>query len=122
MTKTKSLDPNILSQFTESEHWYRHGLVSSITFADGAKYVADAAGAYWLLDEIALAQRSVNKVAAEEFQVWKLTVNADDSATLVCEDGNDNVVFTKAIPFTDFPKEGVTLRFANNVIYLPSEH
>jgi hypothetical protein len=32
------------------------------------------------------------------------------------------VVFTKAIQFTDFPPEGITLWFENNVIYLPSEH
>jgi hypothetical protein len=63
MTKAKTLDPNILSQFSGSEHWYRHGLVPSITFTDGAKYVADEAGAYWLLDEIALAQRYEKKVA-----------------------------------------------------------
>jgi hypothetical protein len=44
----KSLDPEIMGRFTGSEHWYRHGLVPNITFADGAKYVADAAGAYWL--------------------------------------------------------------------------
>ena len=94
---TKSLDPNILSQFTGSEHWYRHGLVRSILFTDGAKYVADAAGAYWLLDEIALAQCFVKAVAAEEFQVWKLTVKPDNAATLTCEDGNTNVGFTKAI-------------------------
>ena len=119
---TRALDPHIMSQFTGSEHWYRHGLVPSITFTDGAKYVADAAGAYWLLDEIALAQRFDTKVAAEEFQVWKLTVNADSTATLVCEDGNHNVVCTKQIPFTDFPPEGVSLWFENNVIYLPSEH
>jgi len=122
MTKEKSLNPEIMGQFNGSEHWYRHGLVPTITFTDGAKYVADAAGAYWLLDEIALAQRFDPKVAAEEFQVWKLSVNDNDSATLVCEDGNYNVVSTKAIPFTDFPHEGVTLWFADNVIYLPSEH
>ena len=116
-----SLDPAELSRFTGSEHWYRHGLVRGIVFTDGAKYIADQAGAYWLLDEIALAQRFDTKVAAEEFQVWTLAVNADRTATLVCEDGNDNVVCTKPIPFTDFPGEGVTLWF-NNVIYLPSEH
>jgi hypothetical protein len=119
---TKLLDPDIMSQFTGSQHWYRHGLVASITFTDGAKYVADSAGAYWLLDEIALAQRHVKEIAAEEFQVWKLAVNSDRSATLICEDGNDNTVYSKAIAFTDFPLEGVTLWFANNVIYLPSEH
>ena len=89
---------------------------------DGAKYVADTAGAYWLLDEIALAQRYEKKVAGARFQVWKLAVNSDSTATLSCEDGNCNTVYSKAIEFTDFPKEGVTLWFANNVIYLPSEH
>lgn len=118
----RSLDAEVLSQFTGTEHWYRFGIVPDITCTDGAKYVADTAGAYWLLDEIALSQRFDEAVAAEEFQVWKLAVKDDDSATLVCEDGNDNVVFTKAIQFTDFPKEGVTLWFENNVIYLPSEH
>jgi hypothetical protein len=122
MRQEKSLDPEIMSQFNGSEHWYRHGLVPTITFTGGVKYVADTAGAYWLLDEIALAQRRNFKVAREEFQVWKLTVKDDDSASLVCEDGNCNVVLTKPIPFTDFPKEGVTLWFANNTIYLPSEH
>jgi hypothetical protein len=122
MRNDKSLDPDIMSQFTGSEHWYRFGLDPRITCTDGAKYVADTAGAYWLLEEIALAQRFEKSVATEGFQVWKLEVKEDDSATLICEDGNDNVVFTKAIPFTDFPEEGVTLWFANDVIYLPSEH
>ena len=40
---------------------------------------------------------------------------------LTVEDGNDNTVFSKAIPFTDFPPEGITLWFENNTIYLPSE-
>jgi Family of unknown function (DUF6876) len=118
MTKTR--DPNILSQFTGSEHWYRHGRVPSITFSDGAKHVADTAGPYWLLDEIALTQRYAQAVAVGEFQVWKLTVNADSSARLVCEDGNCKTVYTKAIPFTDFPAEGITLWFADDVIYCPA--
>jgi hypothetical protein len=121
MRNEKSLDPDVMNQFTGSEHWYRFGIVPDITCTDGAKYVADTAGAYWLLDEIAIAQRFEKSVAAEEFQVWKLNVKDDNSATLTCEDGNDNVVFSKPIPFTDFPKEGVTLWFENKVIYLPSE-
>ena len=61
-------------------------------------------------------------VAGEEFQVWKLTVNPDRTAKLVCEDGNDNTVFEKAIPYTDFPAGGIELWFENSTIYLPSEH
>jgi hypothetical protein len=110
-----------LSKFTGSEHWYRHGLVRQVLYTDGAKYVADEGGAYWLLDEIALAQRYEEAVAAQEFQVWTLRVNADRTARLTCED-NDNTVFEKAIAFTDFPAEAVTLWFANHTIYLPSEH
>ena len=57
MTKEHKLTEADLRNFTGSEHWYRHGLVRTILFTDGAKYVADQGGAYWLLDEIALAQR-----------------------------------------------------------------
>jgi len=63
-----------LAHFTGSENWYRHGLNRDVLFTGGAKYVADQGGAYWLLDEIALAQRGEKAVAAEEFQVWTLTV------------------------------------------------
>ena len=111
-----------LAQFTGSENWYRHGLARNILFTDGAKYVADQGGAYWLLDEIALAQRGQRRVAAEEFQVWTLRVKPDKTATLTCEDGNGHAVFEKAIPFTDFPVEAIELWFTNNTIYLPSEH
>ena len=119
---TKKLDPAVLAQFTGTEHWYRHGLVRDILFTDGAKYVADAGGAYWLIDEIAIAQRFEKAVRAEEFQVWKLTVNSDSTAKLVCEDGNDHTVFEKPIPYTDFPAEDTELWFENSTIYLPSEH
>jgi prepilin-type processing-associated H-X9-DG protein len=121
--KTRLLSNDyLLRNVFGSENWYRHGLNRNVLFTDGAKHVADTAGAYWLLDEIALAQRYEKSVAAEEFQVWELKVNPDNTATLVCEDGNDNVVFTKLIEFTDFPTEGIALWFANNTIYLPSEH
>ena len=36
--------------------------------------------------------------------------------------GNDNIVFTKKIEYTDFPLDEIPLYFANNVILLPSEY
>ena len=119
---TNTLDKAILRQFTGTEKWYRHGLARKVLFTDGAKYVADEAGAYWLLDEIAFSQ-SLKRVAAEEFQLWKLKVNLNDhTARLVCEDGNGNAVLRKRIPYTDFPLEEIELYFTNNVILLPSEN
>jgi hypothetical protein len=120
MTKTLNLDD--LRQFTGTEQWYRHGLARDILFTDGAKYVADLAGAYWLLDEIALAQSDLPPGAMEEFQVWTLRVASRRIATLTCEDGNGRTVFTKSIQYTDFPLPEIVLWFANNVILLPSEY
>jgi hypothetical protein len=111
-----------LAQFTGTERWYRHVLNGEVHFTDGAKHVADRAGAYWLLDEIALIQLYDKRVGAERFQVWKLNVNTDMTADLTCEDGNDNVVYIKKIPFTDFPLEGITFWFTDNTILLPSEY
>lgn len=117
----KTLNEGDLAQFIGSENWYRHALVRSITYTDGARYVADYGGAYWLLDEIALAQKFSSAVRAEPFQVWTLTVSACEGH-LSCDDGNGNVVYTKPIPFTDFPLPEIKLYFTDDVILLPSEY
>jgi hypothetical protein len=86
MTKS-TLTKDALCQFTGSEHWYRHPLArNTVTYTDGAQYVAEHAGAYWLLDIIAIAQRHEKAVSAEPFQVWKLTVDGKQSGTVTCED------------------------------------
>jgi hypothetical protein len=92
---TKTLNTAELAQFTGTENWYRHGINRAVLFTDGAKYVADQAGAYWQLDEIAIIQPYNAAVAAEEFQVWKLAVNADQTAELTYDDGNGRVIFSK---------------------------
>jgi hypothetical protein len=119
---TKTLNKSDLVQFTGSESWYRHGINRAVLFTDGAKYVADQAGAYWLLDEIATFQPHHARLKAEEFQVWKLEVNADQTGVLTCDDGNGRVIFSKELEYTDFPPDGVTLYFTNNTILLPSEY
>lgn len=122
MTSKAEFDPAILPQFTGTEHWYRHSLVPTVMFTDGAKYVADTAGAYWLLDEIALAQRYDQAVTSEEFQLWELKVARDATATLTCDDGNGHVVYSKKLEFTDFPAPGIKLYHCNGKIFLPSEY
>jgi hypothetical protein len=120
---TKTLSKSDLAQFTGSETWYRHGINRNVLYTDGAQHVAEHGGAYWLLDEIATIIQPYNKaVAAEEFQVWKLSVRPDRTATLTCDDGNGNILFTKEIEHTDFPLDEIKLYFANNVIHLPSEY
>lgn len=122
MTSEHRLSVEVLAHFTGSEQWFRSAVNRNVLYTEGAQYVASEGGAYWLLDKIALMQRYGKQVAAEEFQVWKLSVRPDRSASLTCEDGNGNLVYATEIPFTDFPLNEITLWFANNVIYLPSEH
>jgi hypothetical protein len=122
MTKTKTLDQAALDQFTGTETWHRHSFVPQITCTDGAKYVFDTYGAHWLFDEIVFSQLNSDKLRAEEFQVWKLTVHDDSTATIDVEDGNKNEVYSIAIPATDFPQPGITLWFTDRVILLPSEY
>jgi len=59
-----TLDFEYLRHFTSSENWYRHHLNPTVLYTDGAKHAADVAGAYWLLDKLALAQRYESTVRA----------------------------------------------------------
>lgn len=112
-----------LAHFTGSETFYRHSLMRSVTYTEGVQFLAEKAGAYWLVDKVATLQLEP-EVRREEFQVWKLWLDRSDNskATLVCEDGNDKVVYRETIDFTDFPLDEITLYFVNNVIMLPSEY
>ena len=122
MPNTAKLTESDLRQFTGTETWFRHPLNRKILYTEGVQYVAEQGGAYWLLDEIALIQLHDRKVAEEPFQVWKLTVCRDHTATLACEDGNGEIVFTKELKFTDFPLDAIKFYFTDNTILLPSEY
>lgn len=121
-TTTQTLTKADLKQFIGTEQWYRHSMVRNVLYTEGAQYLAEKGGAYWLLDEIAFAQKISKLVAAESFQLWKLKKNADETAKLTCEDGNGKSVFLKSIAYTDFPLDEITLYFTDNVIMLSSEY
>lgn len=113
------LTADALRQFSGTEYWYKH--LSGYLYTDGVLYVAQEGGAFWLVDKILLTTRSMP--ALQEFGVWKLTVNKEDeSALLICEDGNDNELYREKIDWTDFPLDTVELWFENGVLILPSEH
>ena len=95
MSKRPTLDPLMLAQFTGSQNFYRHSLVREVLYTEGVEYVAETAGAYWLLDEIALAQRYIISVKREDFQVWDLKVDTAQAGVLTCGDGNGLEVYVK---------------------------
>lgn len=120
--KVMSLTSEDLRQFTGSETFTRHGINRKTIYTEGVAYIAEQGGAYWLLDTIAISNMFEDAVAKEEFQLWTLRKNADNSATLTCEDGNSNIVRSESIPFTDFPLDFLELYYVDNTILLPTEY
>ncbi len=122
MTVEKKLDPAMMAQFTGSDTFYRYGLAGEVLFTEGVKYVADTAGAYWLLDTIRIANVYEPKVRAEEFQLWTISVRSDATGIVTCDDGNGCIVYEQVMNFTDFPELGIKLYFCDGTILLPSEY
>ena len=111
-----------LQLFTGTTAYYQHW-TKLIVYTDGVKYLAEAAGAFWLIDAIALAQpRAVRDPWLREFQLWELHTRADHTATLICLRDSDAEAFRRGICFTDFPMDYVRLYVEGNVLLLPSEH
>ncbi len=111
---------NGLEQFTGTEQYYKY--TTGLLLTDGVKYLADACDCYWLLDIIVSYQFN-RKIACEPFQTYKLTVNQKrNSAKVTIEDGNENVLKTQIIEYTDFPLDEIKLWCIDKVILLPSEY
>lgn len=113
-----------LEQYTCTTHHYKHWL-NRFVYTDGVQYLAEAAGAYWLIDAIASHQpEAVKDPMLKDFQIWRLTVTQTDtskSADLVCERDTDDAVITQHIDCTDFPLPEIKFYLENGVLMLPSE-
>lgn len=118
---TKTLTRSDLAHFTGTEQIWRHSLIPYIRYTDGARHVAIAGEAWWLIDKIACAQLDP-KHAAQEFQLWTLTVKDDLSADLACTDGNGIIISTEQVTYTDFPLPEIKFYVTNRTILLPSEY
>lgn len=102
------LNTTSLAQFTGTQSYTRVNPFPRVLMTEGALYVDQNGGegqggtAGWLMTEIACAQLSP-AIRAQPFQVFKLKKNKTGSgAKLIIEDGNNNVIGRKAIPYTDF--------------------
>jgi Family of unknown function (DUF6876) len=114
-----------LDNFTGTSLYHKwSALFPRAVLTDGTKFLADTAGAYWLMDAIASHQDKALK--SEPFQVWKLKVHRPGSfATLTCEDGNYNKLRTQEIEWTNFPLDEIELYAQWEdyfIIFLPSEY
>lgn len=99
-------------------------LFRTFVLTDGAKYLAGAAGAFWLMDAVASHLGSYKN---EGFVVAKLLrAKASNGWILRLKDGNDEVLADQIIGYSDFPLDEITLYVIAQddlwVILLPSEY
>lgn len=92
-----------LCQFIGTEKYYR--IAPRHVLTDGAKYLAEKARCFWLMDAIAT---HLPKQYHDYFAVANLAVNGT-SAVLTLDDGNGNVFARQDIAYTDFPLESMKL-------------
>ena len=124
-----------LNMFTGTEGYIRYNMPltpkdQQMLLTDGAHYFAEncGGGAYWLMDII---QTEVVPLLTEEnyFIVIKMDVLQGENnkvATIVADDGNDNLLWSRDIGFTD--ADIGTWKFyliddgQQKVLMLPSEY
>ena len=116
---------NELNNFSGTERYYR--ITPDTVITDGAKFVADKGGAYWLMT--AIASYLPEFTQKETFIVANLTVSRSESsctALLKLDDGNDNILAEQFIEYTDFELDEIKLYACYTgdmwVIMLPREY
>lgn len=112
---------SMLVQYTSTTQYFRMGPRQLIT--DGAKYLADQAKCYWLLDAAFSHLHEIG--TADWFVLIKLEVTGT-KATIYYEDGNGHEHARQEIPYTDFPLAQQTLYACWDgqhwVLMLPGEY
>jgi len=105
-----------LSRHTGTDNYYQHNF--GLVYTDGIKAFCDRFQCYWFIYVIVSYQPTLKN---EEFQVWSLGKNEDSSAVVICTDGDNKVLASQDIPFTDFEADECTVWVECGVILLPSE-
>jgi hypothetical protein len=100
-------------------------LFRNSVLTEGALYLAENCGAYWLMDIIGSYQ-SESKFRTQNFQVWKLD-RKGEGWLVTAEDGNGNVITRQDMGVSDFPLNGIEIWAIRNelgglTLMLPSEY
>jgi len=108
-----------LSNFTGTTCYYSSSF-GTLKLTEGIHYLREKANCFWLVDIVESYQPTLKEVC---FQIWKITVNEDQTAVVTCreDDGLPELV-KQDIPYTDFPLSDFEFFCINNVVLLKSEY
>lgn len=97
-------------------------------YSEGVAYLAEQAGAYWLIDAIAshIVTNKELRERAEGLMFWKLDVAEGQGVLTAQRDCEGPTLVTQEIEYTDFPLDSIDIWAGFNgegwTLYLPSEH
>jgi hypothetical protein len=124
--KTKAAErvkdnPQDLSEFRGTDNYYKNAYMLGMVYTDGVKHMAETRDAYWLIQYVYAKSNYIKALKGEPFLTIEMSVS-DSSATIAITDGNDNILHTDEIEYTDYPDDGVCLWLVDGVLLLPSEY
>jgi hypothetical protein len=123
-TANRMVTVNDLAGFTGSDEFYQHW-TRRLVYTQGVLFLAENAGAHWLIDLIASHQLD-KRLRTEDFQLWTLTIRSDKTARAeVLRDSGQPPLLFQEIEYTDFPVElaaEIKLYVRDGVLMLPSEY
>ena len=95
-----------LQQFTGTSAYYR--LYPKVVLTDGAKFLAEEANCFWLMDVYASHLLCAIDGEQESFTCLQMRTK-NHHATIVIDDGNGVELAKQEIEFTDFPLPHIKL-------------
>jgi len=113
-----------ITAFGGTSEYHRMPLYNGFVYTDGVDEMAKKLNAYWVFDVI--ATNIIDLKVRQDFILVKVETDLEDnSANLILDDGNGNVLRTQGIPFTDL-KYSLKLYAVRGrdryVILLPEEY
>jgi hypothetical protein len=117
------LHKTTLDRFRGGKPLYPH-LLGKFFFTTEVLQLARKLDATWLIDLIALQQRSpqiqiARKLAANQF--WKLTFKPNNSAILTCS-CHGQIILTRRLNQTNFPQDDIELYLINLILMLADQY
>ena len=112
-----------LDQFRGEDNLYPH-LLGRFYFTTEVLQLAKKLDATWLIDLIALQQRSpqiqiARKSAANQF--WNISFQPNNTAILTCS-CHGQIILTRRLNQTDFPQDDIQLYLINLILMLADQY
>ncbi len=111
-----------LSYFTGTSRYIRDPF-TGLVHTDGIEFMAERAGAQWLVSDIGAVFRHHPTIKGTPFQLWTLTVDENSTAILTCrEDCDMPVIYEQKYEYTDFPVGTWKMYLIDGILMVPSEY